>query len=76
LPIAQAHGTRAGRAEQGRCAPGPGGCRRLARQLAKADGALDLHVTDPDPDPDGASETVAIPSAACRLLEAIASVVR
>ena len=38
---------------------------RLARQLAKANGALvELRVTDPD----GASETVTIPSAAFRLL--------
>jgi excisionase family DNA binding protein len=40
---------------------------RLARLLAKANGALELRVTDPD----GASETVTIPSAAFRLLVTI-----
>lgn len=40
---------------------------RLARQLAKANGALQLRVTDPE----GKSETVTIPSAAFRLLVTI-----
>jgi excisionase family DNA binding protein len=40
---------------------------RLAPQLAKANGAIELRVTDPD----GASETVSIPSAAFRLLVTI-----
>jgi excisionase family DNA binding protein len=40
---------------------------RLTRQLAKANGALELRITDPA----GASETVSIPSAAFRLLVTI-----
>ena len=40
---------------------------RLARQLAKVNGALQLRVTDPD----GGSETVTIPSTAFRLLVTI-----
>lgn len=40
---------------------------RLARQLAKANGALQLRVTDPD----GDTETVRIPTAAFRLLVTI-----
>lgn len=40
---------------------------RLARQLAKANGSMQLRVTDPD----GISETVTIPAAAFRLLVTI-----
>jgi excisionase family DNA binding protein len=40
---------------------------RLARQLAKANGSVQLRVTDPD----GTSETVTIPTAAFRLLVTI-----
>src|SRR5260370_40996299 len=40
---------------------------RLARQLAKADGSMQLRVTDPD----GTSEAVEIPIAAFRLLVTI-----
>jgi excisionase family DNA binding protein len=41
--------------------------RRLAPQLAKANGTMELRVVDPD----GASETVTIPTAAFRLLVTI-----